>query len=256
VNDMNNKAVSTSLVVVIILVIIVALVAAAFSIGSSPAVNNSEVKVYIDTVLQTGNYTQPQTLTWTNAQAGNTYTKNFTVVNSGAQTYNLLLLTSEPSGATQTWAFNNTIIGPASYSAATLTLTLTPSASAGTYTWRLFATNNSLIQPTPTPNPSATPTPNALSYTLKATAGIQNITVTFNTQLPFVVLASELSGNGKTYSLTAGDNIKLQAGLDQYYTWNGWQFDDGTMPHMNNPIILANIQGNFTVSAQALMTQP
>jgi hypothetical protein len=78
--NLNNKAVSTPLVLIILAVIVIAVLAAAFSMGTAPSSNVSDVTVYIDTIEQTGNYTEPQTLTWANSQAGNTYTKNFTLL--------------------------------------------------------------------------------------------------------------------------------------------------------------------------------
>jgi hypothetical protein len=251
--NMNKKAISTPLVLIIIVIIAVAVVAVAFSLGSGPSTSNSDVTVYIDSVVQTGNYSEPQSLVWGTIAAGNTYTKNFTVANTGNTAYNLMLLTGEPAGTTQSWAFNNTVLAPLTPSQGTLTLTLSTVPSAGAYTWRLLATNSSIPEVTPTPNPSASPTPNGLSYTINAQTGTQNLTITVNTKPPFTLLFNELP---QTYTFTAGDNLKFEVGTDQYFLFNGWQFSDGTMPNMNNPLIMTNIQGNFSLTAKAITVQP
>jgi len=249
---MNRKAVTSLQAVLLIIVIIGVIAAVAFSLGSAPTSVNSDITVYIDTAKQSGNISEPQTLTWSNVQAGNTYTKNFTVTNTGSAVYNLLLLTTEPAGTTQTWPCNNTQISPSTYSEGTLTLTLSATPQAGSYTWMLLATNSTTTI-TPTPNPSATPIPNSLGFTIQASTGVQNITITRNSQPSFTLLPTDLP---KTYTFTPGDNLKFLCGIDQYFTWNGWEFNDGSMPHMNNPIILVNASGNFTIKATTIMTQP
>ena len=249
----NKKAVAPIIYVILAVIILVVVVGAAVLLGSSPSntTNNGDVTVYIDSIQQTGNYSSPQTLAWGNIAAGNTYTKNFTVANAGTQAYNLLLLTTEPDGNTQSWAYNNTVLNAMTYEQGTLTLTLSTTPASGAYTWRLLATNSNVVNPTPTINPSATPIPNGLSFTINAATGVQNITVTRNNQAPFTLLSSDMP---KTYTLTAGDNLKFSVGIDQYFAFNGWQFADGSMPQMQNPIILANIQGNFTLTATAIQT--
>jgi flagellin-like protein len=249
---MNNKAISGLMAVLIfVAIIIVGGVAAAFMLGSPEAVNNGDITVYIDSKKQSVNYTSPQTLDWGNIQAGNSYTKNFTVVNTGAQTYQILLLTTEPAGTSQTWAYNNSALATNNYAAGSLTLTLSISPSTGSYTWRLLATNSTEPLASPTPGPSSTPTPNSIQYTISADMGITSINVTRNSGLPITLLQEQLP---KTYLITPGDSLKLQQNVDPDYTFNGWEFGDGTMPTIAPYIIIANIQGNFTITAQTYLT--
>ena len=245
----NNKALTALQGIIILVVIVVAFVIAGVLL-SAPATVENDVKVYIDTVEQKVNYTAPQTLDWGTITAPNTYTRNFTVVNAGTQNYTIILVTTEPYGTTQTWSYNNTLLAPNTYAASNLVYTLSAGAVTGSTTWRLLATNMTMPTATPTPNPSATPTPNSLSFTIDADNGLTNITITKNSGTPFTLLPEQLP---KTYLITEGDSLKFQAYYDsEYYTWNGWEFDDGTMPTMNNPLILSNMQGNFTVTAKLI----
>lgn len=256
--NMNNKGltgVQTAMILIVVIVLVAGLVA--FSLSNSPATAqaNKDITVYIDAEKQTGNYTAPQTLSWTGQTAPNTYTKEFNVTNTGTQPYTLILITQSPALTTFTWAYNNSLLEPMSYASSALTLTLlTDASTSGPYVWRLIATN-STVTPTATPipsnQPSPTPVPNSLQFTIAANMGVSSINVTANSNNLFTLLYNDLPA---TYTLTPGDTLKFQADISEGYTFNGWQFADGSMPNDNNPILLTNIQGNFTVTAKTLIT--
>ena len=249
---LNNKAIAAPLALIIIAIIAIAVVAVAFSMGGTPeAASNGDITVYIDTVQQTGNYTQPQTLQWGTISALNTYTKNFTVANTGTSQYSLLLLTTEPIGTTQSWSFNNTVIAPATVSQGTLTLTLSITPQAGAYTWRLFASNSTMPEASPTPDPSASPTPaptvtpNSLTFTINADTNVASVDLVKNNASPYTI-----STFPATFAYTQGDTLKFTPTYAEGYILNGWVFADGSLPVTTPILLLSNSASNFTVTVQ------
>jgi len=256
----NNKAITSLQALALIAVIVIVIVIAAVVVGSSPATTTPEqpVTVYLDSVDQAVNFTEPQTLNWGAVQAGNTYTKNLTVISKTDQVLTLKLYTTEPAGTQQTWAKNNTALAPSGITQATLVLILSDTAETGAYTWRLLAVNGT-VQPTPSPEatstpaptPTPTPEPNTLQYTIACDAGIKNVTITVNSKTPFTILADSLP---KTILFTVGDKIKFQAALEDDYTWLYWEFADGTSPSAENPLTVTRA-GNFTIMATTTFSQ-
>jgi hypothetical protein len=243
---MNRKAVSTPLVLIILAIIVIAVLATVFSLGSAPTTNNT-VTVYIDSVQQTGNYTEPQTLSWPNTQAGNTYTKNFTVANTGSTPYNLYLYTTEPVGTSQSWTFNNTQLAASNSAQGTLTLSLSTMPAVGAYTWRLFASNSTL---TPTPNPTpSTPPIVSMQFTLTSEVGAENITVAINTD-KITLISTDLP---VTYQFTSADTLTFKTNAASGYTFNTWLLDGATIKSAN-PLVLTDLTGNFTIQAKYLLT--
>jgi hypothetical protein len=243
----NNKAVSTPLVLLIIAIIVVAVLAAAFSMGTTPETIQNDVVVYIDSIQQTNNYTEPQALSWPNTQAGNTYTKNFTVANTAATPYNLYLYTTEPMGTSQSWSFNNTQLAASNSAQGTLTLTLSTMPAVGAYTWQLFA-SNSTLNPTPTPTPSIPPIVN-MEFTLTTEVGVENITVAINTD-KITLISTDLPA---TFQFTSVDTLTFKTNAAVGYTFNTWLLNDATIKSAN-PLVLTDLTGNFTVQAKYLLT--
>ena len=247
----NRKAITSLQIGIVIAIILVVGVAAAFMLGSSPTeVNNGDITVYIDTVKQIGNYTQPQTLSWGTISALNTYTKNFTVANTGASPYNLLLITAEPVGTSQSWSFNNTVIAPATVSQGTLTLTLSMAPQVGAYTWMLYASNGTMPEVTPTPNPASptpipTVTPNSLSFTINADTNVQSVDLVKNNASPYTI-----STFPATFAYTQGDTLKFTPTYAEGYILNGWVFSDGSLPVTTPILTLSSYASNFTVTVQ------
>lgn len=240
----NNKAISPLLALIVIIVIIVVAVAVAFALGSAPAVAASDVTVYIDSVKQDVNYTQPQTLNWGNVVAGNVYTKNFTVTNTGTQNLTLMLLTTEPLGTTQTWAYNNSLLPPSTMASGSLTLTLSTNPSPGTYTWRLLATNNTATaQPTPTPSATATPTPNYMLTLDLSDTGLYRVNVTIGTNK----ITLQPSDEPQTFSFKSGLTIMVETETVDGYAFNTYRIDDGTF-NSNNPASWPNQKADLTIT--------
>lgn len=251
---MNNKAI-TKMAAILLVFVLVIVVGVAVAIGSNvqPPQSNP-VNVIINDEAFTGNISVSNQLDWGAVSAGNSYTKNFTVVNpSNLQAYNLILLTSEPTGTTQAWSLNNTQLPAMSTASATLTLTLSTTPSLGTYSWKLLATNSTAPTATPTPNPSATPEPNTLSFTVDGDDGVNSITIQVNNAAPFTVTSSQLP---KTYSYTTGTNLKFTADLNLDYEFNGWQYDDGSLPITTLTLTRPASSGNFTVTATTQYMTP
>lgn len=241
----NNKALSSTLAVIIVVVILLVAVVGIISLGSTPEAVNSDIKVYIDTVEQTVNITDAQTLDWGSITAGNTYTKNFTVANYGTSPYSIILLTTEPAGSSQTWStYNNTILPAGNYAAGTLTLALSLSPSSGSYTWRLIASNSTLPTATPTVNPSATPTPNTIEVTVGADEYFESIAISKNNAAPYIVTDYPF-----TFTCTDGDDLKFTPTFTEGYTLNGWALNDGSLPVTTATLTIVNVSGNFTVMA-------
>lgn len=243
---LNRKAVTTVQAILLTVGIIVVIAIAAFALGSTPvAPANKDITVYIDSVKQTGNYTQPQTSNWGTISALNTYTKNYTVTNTGTQAYNLLLLTTEPAGTTQTWAFNNTVIAPSSFSAGTLTLTLSATPAGGAYTWRLIASNGSVTQPTPTPDPSATPAPVTYQVALSAPIdGMNNFNITVNAD-KFTFTSATLPN---TLYYQGGSTLTFRTEAAVGYSFNYWSVNGVPTAGGINPYIVNDAVGNFTIT--------
>jgi uncharacterized repeat protein (TIGR02543 family) len=248
----NNKAVTALQVIVLIAIIFVAVVGIAFALGSSPtAAANSDITVYIDSVKQEVDVTQPQPYDWGPMTTGYTYTRNFTVVNTGTQTCKITLLTTEPPGTSSTWQYNNTQLQPNTYASAALTYIFTPE-TGGTYTWKISASNNTVPETSPTPTPVVTPKPNGCQFTINGDNGVTSITVTRNSAAPFVILAEDLP---KTYLFTSGDDLKFTCALGTGYEFNGWEYDDGSLPITSITLNMPNVTGNFTVTATAQFMQ-
>jgi hypothetical protein len=252
----NGLAPAVSAIIVIVIVVVASVIAAyALGGGMAPPASGQAVTVYIDGVKQGGNYSEAQALTWGSVAAGMTYTKNFTVVNNDVQPLTLKLYTAEPTGATQSWAKNLTTVAASDKAESSLVLSLAETVSSGKYTWRLLAVNGTAPTPTPTasvnPTPTPTPTPNTLQFTITQADGVKNITITYNSETPFVILGSQLP---KTYLFTTGDKIKFNIALEADYIWNGWDFNDGTHINMNNPVIVTKT-GNFTLSPNVILEQ-
>lgn len=245
---MNNKALSTIAWVLIVIIIVIVIVAVAISASQPATSSQNDVTVYLDTVKQNMNITQPQTLNWGNIAAGNVYTKNLTVTNTGSQNLTLMLLTTEPLGTSQTWAYNNTILPPLSYASGSLTLTLSITPSSGQYTWRLLATNNTaIIDPTatatPTPTSTSTPTPNYMLTLDLADTGLTHVNVTIGTNKITLSPSDEL----QTFSFKSGSTITVETAVTDGYAWNAYLVDDGTF-NSNNPATWTNQKTDITIT--------
>jgi hypothetical protein len=243
----NNKALSTIAWALIIIVILVVIVAVAIA-SSQPAAVQNDVTVYLDTVKQNVNITQPQTLNWGNIAAGNVYTKNLTVTNTGSQNLTLMLLTTEPLGTSQTWAYNNTILPPLSYASGSLTLTLSITPSSGQYTWRLLATNNTMIidptvTPTPTSTSTSTPTPNYMLTLDLSDIGLTRVNVTIGTNKITLTPSDDL----QTFSFKSGSTITVETAVSDGYAFNTYLIDDGTF-NSNNPATWTNQKTDITIT--------
>ena len=257
------KAASNVLWVILLIVVVAVSIGGAFMLGGgAPAVAEQPVTVYIDKVKQEGNYTVASKLDWGTISAGNTYTKNFTVVNNQQQSLTLKLYATAPSTATVTWAKNGTTVPSGDKAEATLVLSLSDTYTTGSFTWRLLAVNGtSTPTPTPTatgatPTPKPTPVPNNLQFTIDGDSGVKNITITRNSQTPFVIIMDDLP---QTYLYTAGDTLKFQVAIQPDFMFNGWQFGDGSLPENTNPLIITdktvphNTNGNFTLTANTVV---
>lgn len=243
---MNNKALSTIAWIFIVIIIVIVIVAVAISASQPATSSQTDVTVYLDTVKQNMNITQPQTLNWGNIAAGNVYTKNLTVTNTGSQNLTLMLLTTEPLGTSQTWAYNNTILPPLSYASGSLTLTLSITPSSGQYTWRLLATNNTaIIDPTATPTPTSTstPTPNYMLTLDLADTGLTHVNVTIGTNKITLSPSDEL----QTFSFKSGSTITVETAVTDGYAWNAYLVDDGTF-NSNNPATWTNQKTDITIT--------
>lgn len=226
-------------VVLICIVFVVALLAFGLQGGSSPATD--EVEVFIDDEKQTGDPAQSHTLTWLNAQPGNTYTKNFTVANNGNQTLFMRLFTVEPIGATVSWPHNNTDLGSKLVADGTLTLTLGAMVGAGGYTWKLLTGNATVPTPTPTP----TTEPMGCQFILDAESGVENITVT-NDDGDTITLTKTMLP--VTFNFTSGDDLAFQTYPKEGFTFNAWLFSDSTFKS-DNPVTLPKVMESFNITA-------
>jgi hypothetical protein len=247
----NTKGVTKAIMVIIVIIIFVIVgIAAAIGASITPQTANSDVTVYIDDVKQDVNYTQPQTLDWGSTIAGNVYTKNFNVTNTGNQNLTLMLLTTEPLGTTQSWAHNNSLLPPASYAQGSLTLTLSTNPSSGAYTWRLLATNNT-VAAQPTPTPATTDEPEATyQFTIDAETGISNLNVTINAnKIPLVP-----SNLPKTIIYHAGDVLNFKTEAIEGYEFAFWEIP-GETPNNAISYTLPNPHGNFTITATYIVKQ-
>ena len=254
----NHKAISTLAAVFILCILIASVVGLALMLGGSSPSSNPDITVYIDGAKQTGNYSQPQTLNWGSVSALNTYTKTFNVTNTGTQTYNLILITSEPAGSTQTWAYNNTKLNSMSYASSTLSLTLDAEPTAGPYTWKLLTSNSTAPTPTPTVNPSETPaptntpaptaTPNNLQFTIHLqgvdTFGSFNVTIG-SAKIP--LLPSDFNPS-YTLKFTSGATLIFQIEVPADYQFIRWDFSNNN-PDTHNPLSLTNVSESFEITA-------
>jgi hypothetical protein len=225
---MNMKLIAIGIVIILI---IVGVVVAASGGEQPPTSTQQEITVYIENVETTWNDTVPQQYIWGSIAPLHNYDRNFTVHNNGNQTLTLNMFTTEPHGSTQSYSANGTILYPSTSNYGTFTLTTESTMTAGDYTWRLVASNGTAPITSPTPNPSATPTPTAApTYTLTldvdTKAAFKNvtftndagdkITLTPNTDLP------------KTFTFTQADSLILTANMNPGYSFNVWEFNDGT----------------------------
>ena len=251
---MNNKAITSGqgITLTFVIILLVAVAAAAYLGIDAPGIINSDapVTVYIEDTAYSTNLTVARPLDWTGATPGNTYTKNMTVVNNDTQALTLQLFTTEPLGSTQTWPHNNTLLASSSMTSGTLTLTLDTIVAAGPYTWKLFATNTTIIVPTPTPTPDPSTAPTeTLQFTIEAETGVQNITVSINADT--ITLTQ---GNfPTTFLYQTSDTLTFRTSSITGYTFNAWIIDLATVKS-SNPLILTDNTGNFTIQAKYLLT--
>jgi hypothetical protein len=243
---MNMKA------IFLIILIVVVIVGGALWAGSAPPdiKTESPVTVYIDDAKFDSNLTDAHALNWGTVSPGNTYTRNFTVVNNQNQPLTLQLFTTEPIGTTQAWAYNNTAINALDTIKGTLSLTLNTIAATGTYTWRLFAINGSMPTVTPTPNPSTAPASD-IEFTVTAEAGVQNVTISINTDKITLIVGDFPA----TFLCKSTDTLTFRTYPDAGYEFNSWLIN-GITPKSSNPYIMAEIPGNFTIQAKYLLVAP
>ena len=247
---MNNKAASWPLIALIGVILLVTVIGGAFLMGDQSGNTTGPVTVQINQDLYNSNLTDSHVLDWGAILLGNTYTKNFSVTNNDIQDLYMQLLTTEPAGTMQTWIYNGTMIPQNSTIHSTLQLSVGTMASTGSFTWRFFATNTTIVEPTATPTPT-TPPQTPIEFTIKAGVGVKNITVTQNSGTPFTLLPGSLP---KTYIIMSGDNLKFNVAVEVDYMFNGWEFADGSLPSVVNPLIVSNVQANFTVTATTILT--
>lgn len=225
---MNNKAITKMATILLVLVLVI-VVGVAVAIGSNvqPPQSNP-VNVIINDEAFTGNISVSNQLDWGAVSSGNSYTKNFTVVNpSNLQAYNLILLTSEPTGTTQAWSLNNTQLPAMSTASATLTLTLSTTPSLGTYSWKLLATNSTNL---PTPTPTGTTIPSYMLTLNIDGEGISKVNVTLGSE-KFVLTPGDVLP--RTYSFKSGTTITIETTAAEGYTFNTYLLGDGTIKSSN-----------------------
>lgn len=242
---MLSKGTIIAIVVIIITIIAIALIATTIPPTET---SSNPVKVNIDNEQFQGNITDINLLNWGIVAPGYTYTKNFTVQNTDTQALNIILLTTEPTGNTQTWVHNNTQLTAGGIASGTLTLTLDTVASIGTYTWRLIASNNTTTA-TPTPDPSATPTPRTLSLNIDAETGANNVNVTINAD-KITLTDADLP---RTINFQSGDTLTFKTEATEGYTFNYWEIDGNTLKS-GNPLVLSDVTANFTITAKYMIT--
>jgi hypothetical protein len=247
---MNNKAISTPLMVIIVIVIIVIAGVAFSQLGVAPTTNTpSAVSVYFENVEYNTNLTDAHAIDWGAVVPGNSYSKNFTVVNNDAQPLWLKLLTTEPQGTHQTWAYNNTQIAAGATNYGSLTLNLDVLAASGTYTWRLYATNGTSA--TPTPTVTMPPQQTVYSLTIVSGIGLSNINVTVGAdKLTFTPASLP-----KTLNFNGDAQLAFSAEASSGYAFNFWELSDGTL-HSSNPYTISQVTGNFTVTANFITATP
>lgn len=239
---MNSKAISGTLAAIIIVGILVVVGLAAAYLMSPALAPKSDITVYIEGVAQTGDYTQPQTYDWGQLTNGYTYTRNFTVENTGAQPYNIVLVTTQPPGTTATWSQNNTQLPSATYTDAPLTYIYTPS-TAGAFTWKLISSNTSL----PTATPTAAPEDTVYEFTLLPVAeGMANLNVTINTA-KYSFTPSTIPEAGVTFYYEQGDTLRYATQSAEGYTFNFWSYNDVPTGGGSNPYTITSASGNFTI---------
>lgn len=247
-----NIGLTTAIWVVgLIAVVVIAAVVVGVSM-QAPAAQNQPVTVYIDDVKQSGNYSEPQALTWpADAIAGWTYDVNFTVVNNMEDNVRVTLITTAPDEAALSWGANDTMIAPTDRLSDPLTVT---DYTQGDYTWTIRTSNQPTTSPTPSPStsptpspsPSPTPEPLTLECTVNAGQGTFNVTVTNNAGQKITKLATDLPFK---FPFTQGDTLTFKANNATGYTFAQWTFADATWNN-DNPLKLTNIQGNLTLTAE------
>lgn len=100
---------------------------------SEGTVKTTDLTEYLDDV----SLDNSTTISWpTDMEPGESYTKNYTIVNTGTTVVSVRLqISGLPSGWGITWAANNTALNPGEAAIGDLTLTVGAGATDGTYYW-------------------------------------------------------------------------------------------------------------------------
>lgn len=100
---------------------------------SEGGVKTTEITEYVDSVLLANS----SKISWPmDMEPGESYTKNYTVVNTGATVISVRLKIYDlPSGWSLTWAANNTALKSGEAAIGDLVLTVGAGATDGTYYW-------------------------------------------------------------------------------------------------------------------------
>ncbi len=250
----SNQGISSGLKAVIIFIVIMVAIfglVAAFSVGPAPVASNPvavELEVTPGIIVPiTTNYSLPQPLEWGPTTPGNTYTKNLTVTNNGAQNLTLKLFTTEPIGTMQSWAPNNTQLNPLSTVSSTLTLTLSTFVGTGSYTWRLLAVNGTVALP-PEAQPPEEQEPEILNFTINPNTGMQNVSFTIGLGTPITIPATALP---KIFIFTSGADIIFQTvpktSSVMNYTFSYWESTFEPFTIGDQVYSLVNVTQSFTL---------
>ncbi len=246
---MNNKALTSIQGIIIIIAIVIVAVLIAAVLSATPAATEQPVTVTIDGETQTNNYTQPQVLTWDNAIAGWTYSKNFTVTNNTPENVTVTLIAVAPAGASLTWDLNNTALAPSASASAPLQVT---SYVVGSYSWKLATSN---LPPTATPT-ATEPTQQKYTCTIKidpASDAITTLNVTVGgSKIP--LYPEDIDASGYIVNFTSSETLRFQVGADSGYVFVRWDLSNHN-PTTDNPLILSNIHEDFVITAKLVPPQ-
>ena len=245
-----NRAIAPIVMVLVIILVIAGIIAAIAVFGAPATTQSGPVTVYIDNTIIAGNYSEPQTLTWTDAQTDWSYSKNFTVENNINQNLTVTLLTASPAGATLSWTGNNTILAESSIITAPLTVN---HYQPGVYTWILATTNSTITEP-PIEEPEeneTTPPPQTLNFTIHSAEGMQNVTFTIASGTPITIQPETLP---QTFSFTSGSSLTFRTAPTLDYTFNYWQLPFEPYYTSSNPVALSNVNESFVISAHFYLT--
>ena len=243
---MNNKAASWPLIALIGVILLVTVIGGAFLMGDQSGNTTGPVTVQINQDLYNSNLTDSHVLDWGAISLGNTYTKNFSVTNNDNQDLYMQLLTTEPAGTIHEWIYNGTMIPQNSTIHSTLQLSVGTMASTGSFTWKFFATNTTIVEPTPTPSPTPIPV-ETLTFTINADMGVETILITNNAGSSKTLTREELQ-TSQSFNFTTGDDLIFETTVREGFSFDTWDFDDGTWNDVN-PIILTNVQEAFVITA-------